>query len=175
MNIELTAKSDKQSAQAEAVKQAITGHVAKSKAAAEEADSADKAEANHQRETLAATLLATQSGAPAGDLQQALLAELLAGMKADRDEKARVKQEALDEWNRMRLAQVENLKATRSREVLTQQVCDHKKPPPVNGTRLCGQRLSNGHMAYLCNLCYKIWDESNVPAHLMPNSEFMGG
>src|SRR5579859_7460158 len=107
-----------------------------------------------------AGLLSSKGGGGSNPVLDAVLLKLLDNLNADSEKK--------------RLAQVDNIKQMHERQLLTQRVCDHRKEDG-RGTRLGGQRLSNGHTAFMCNLCYKTWDETDVPGHLLPRSEFIGG
>jgi|SRR5579859_2261199 len=121
-----------------------------------------------------AGLLSSKGGGGSNPVLDAVLLKLLDNLNADSEKKRLAEEAEKDQQNRLRLAQVDNIKQMHERQLLTQRVCDHRKEDG-RGTRLGGQRLSNGHTAFMCNLCYKTWDETDVPGHLLPRSEFIGG
>lgn len=116
------------------------------------------------------------SGGTTGDtnplLQQVLL-KLLDNLNRESEEKEAKNLEARDQQNRLRAAQVSNIKQEKARRENTQRACSHLKE---NGkTRIGGQKLSNGHVALFCSFCYKEFDETTIPPHLLPNGEHIGG
>lgn len=155
-------------------KQALADGLLRKKAASAALDEeARKDEATHSQMTAAAVLLSASGSSTGSSLQNELLAELLGSLRKERADKEASVVQKTEERNRMHLAQVENLKQSKANHDRAQLVCDHRKED--GRTRICGQRTSDNHLALLCNLCYKTFDEATVPPHLMPRGEFIGG
>ncbi len=108
------------------------------------------------------------------DLHREVLMELLASLRDDSADRSKKKEAEADQRNRLMLAQAKNVKLERERLQAAQNYCNHMKEGN-RGPRIGGQRLSNGHIQYLCTYCHKEWDETTLPAHLQISFEHIGG
>ena len=141
----------------------------RAKIAQEEAD----LETESKQKTLTALGALSGLGGTQSDLQSQVLQALLENLQHDMQKKRAKEKEEEDNVRRLMQARNDSLKIERAQREHTQRVCDHRKE---NGhSRICGQKLSNNSLSLMCNLCYRQFDENNVPPHLMISGEFIGG
>jgi glucan-binding YG repeat protein len=141
-----------------------------------EADKVDEDESQSKQQTIAA-LGAIQAagglGASQSDLQSQVLQALLQNLNLDMADKQAKKAAEKEQLERQMRAQCDNVKHEKERQKASQDYCSHQKE---NGrSRIGGQRLSNGHYAYLCGYCHKEYDETTLPSHLQISMELVGG
>jgi hypothetical protein len=140
------------------------------------ANAASEAEAEERSDSsklkAVAALIPALSGGGSNDVLQEVLLELAASLREDREEKAKIRQDKLDDFNRLKKAQVENVRILHERVSRTQKTCSHTKED--GRTRLAGQKMHNGDLALMCNYCYKVFFNDEIPPHLMPRGEAMG-
>ena len=104
------------------------------------------------------------------------LAELLTNRLT---EEAEVKSQALLHQKRMMQANAQAAKQEMAQKHAFQNACNHLKQH--GGTRLAGQRMSDGVTTLLCQNCNKIWrngiDEhgKEMPPHLYVDDARLGG
>lgn len=98
-----------------------------------------------------------------------LMQELLLDELAERRKKR--KQEE-DDLKRLLEARTVAFKEETENKKRTQAACNHRKEDMR--PNIGGQRLSNGHTAYICGNCFKVW-EDNLPANLQIKFEHVGG
>jgi hypothetical protein len=119
-----------------------------------------------------AAMSGSQSSAP-DELQSRMMKTLIENLEHDMSKKRAKEDQEEEEHRRLMLARVASIKQEKAQRAYTQSVCDHRKE---NGhSRICGQKLSNGHLSLLCNLCYKEFSEETLPPHLQISSELIGG
>ncbi len=137
---------------------------------------AEETQSKQQAATVLAALGGTTvsgSSTATNDLQNQVLTKLLQSLEYDLGKKQAKQEEEEESLRRLIKARNEGVKVEKERRELTQRICDHRKED--GRTRICGQRISNGTVSLMCNLCYAEFSASTVPPHLMPNGDFIGG
>lgn len=119
-------------------------------------------------EVLMAAASLPQSGAATGETDN-LVRELLLDELSQRRKK---RQQDEDELRRLLQARTEGFKAEQERRELGQAICNHRKEN--QRPNIGGQRLSNGHTAFVCGTCFKVWMD-NLPPNLQVSLEHIGG
>lgn len=130
-----------------------------------------------EQDTTFATIAALTQGKDEGGKgsgSQATAIEKLVEIMAARWEKEQAKEEEKEEeLRRLLAARSQAFKEEIANREALQNACDHRKE---NG-RPCvgGQKLSNNHFVFICQHCYRTWDEKTLPPHLSVNLDNIGG
>jgi hypothetical protein len=124
---------------------------------------------------LATELLSEEpkAGAPVDDKRAALqdmLLKLLSNKLAEEENEKKMK---VEEAQKLLIARTQDFKRAQEIKVWTQENCDHRKED--GRSRLGGQRLSNGDTLYICQLCFKTWNQVNMPRNLQIDPNWIGG
>ena len=123
--------------------------------------------------TVAGALTAMGSATSPDDEQRQLMKILIENLSHDMAKKRKKEAEEEDNLRRLMLAQADSIKHEKARKLAIQTYCQHLKE---NGrSRVCGQKLSNGHLSLICSLCYREWDETTLPPHLQVSYDDIGG
>jgi hypothetical protein len=127
-------------------------------------------------EVLLATELLAEDPKPSGNATdesaqlRAMLLRLLGNKLQEEENEKRMKEE---EARRLLIARTQDFKINQERRDATQAACPHLKE---NGKpNIGGQELSSGDVLFICQLCYKTFNQDTLPRHLAIDPNRIGG
>lgn len=134
-------------------------------------NNANKSNAADAAIPLMAAAMIQQGGGDNDAIRQIVL-DLAKEQLAEREKKRKAKE-------KLELSAIEAVREQALQKKQKEDNCSHQRQD--GKTRLAGQRLSNGQICLVCQFCHKEFhhppqaDQVDIPIHLRPNSDAIGG